>query len=59
MSYTSIHILVPFQVRPEEHSDTEYILVDPSCSGSGIANRLNYDSVRSAVVALLRYRYDY
>ena len=27
------------QVKPAEHGRVEYILLDPSCSGSGIVNR--------------------
>jgi putative methyltransferase len=30
------------RIRPDDYSDTEYILVDPSCSGSGMIDRLNY-----------------
>ena len=33
-----------FQVDPTMYDDVNYILVDPSCSGSGIYKRLNYDS---------------
>jgi putative methyltransferase len=30
------------QINPGDYGDTEYILVDPSCSGSGILKRLSY-----------------
>ena len=33
------------QIKVEDYKETEYILVDPSCSGSGITNRLSYHSV--------------
>ena len=36
------------QINCDEFSDTEYVLVDPSCSGSGIINRLSYHQVRVA-----------
>ena len=39
-----------FKVRPEDYSSTEYILVDPSCSGSGILSRQDYSCVRKADV---------
>ena len=32
-----------------DYREVEYILVDPSCSGSGIVNRLDYSKVRMYV----------
>ena len=32
------------QTVPADHPLVSYILVDPSCSGSGIANRVEYHS---------------
>ena len=33
------------QVSPSDYEDVEYMLVDPSCSGSGIVGRVDYEQV--------------
>ena len=44
-----------YQVKPEDYKDVEYIIVDPSCSGSGMYRRteLNNDKVVPSINDLL------
>ena len=41
------------QVSPSDYEDVEYMLVDPSCSGSGIVGRVNYEQVSSRLFICL------
>ena len=38
------------QIDPSCFQDVKYILVDPSCSGSGILNRIEYDQSVSFII---------
>ena len=51
MTYSSIDSVVArMQVDSSSYQDVKYILVDPSCSGSGILNRMEYDQSVSCVI---------
>ena len=41
------------QVDPSCYRDVTHILVDPSCSGSGIYDRLSYDEVNNCFLVEL------
>ena len=45
------------QVSPSDYEDVEYMLVDPSCSGSGIVGRVDYERVSSRLF-LSRYMFN-
>ena len=54
-------LLVNFyiQIDPVDYRDTEYILVDPSCSGSGIFKRLSYHNVSVVLHCVSVFMHDY
>lgn len=45
MAYTPFFMFAFItQTNPSDYTSVNYILVDPSCSGSGIVGRVNFDS---------------